>query len=440
MKNMRLIWLLNAIVIALFILASPAFTQVAVSDAMEARTETPDRPDRSDIVPLEASDDAPVMAPVEIMPERSMHDGGPPPTDPGEAMSVDSRDIYIYVTLLAPLGPDPPDTVEIIAKGCASGSERVEFKVDLAPTGYFGNFYNVYRDTVPMFFMSQVDTTTEHGNIIGRTQTRFFTDNFLDTLYLGYLGGSKGVCDTLVNLFYVFTTVDTTESAPDGYLESPRPSYCLAEYDQAVYAHPTYGTTNFWSIPNFDERFEVCSDLHDLGIRQVMEWDPVNQVPVLKGLYNVAFARWLTDGPLQVGHIYQVSGNYDAVMARPSEHEYFQTYKPGIIPTTDSVFTMVYSPTFGGRNIIMLPFKASIVEGITNRATLVTSIQESGALHGIEVYRIDAWDGSAFIWNTIALKITPTIWNANPSIRPGKPIRVWLRTDSGAVSFTWPIT
>lgn len=448
MKTMRKIWAIT-IAAALLICAMPLVAQVAVREMVEPRTETPGIPGRPDVTPLDSRPSAPVLTPVEATPVvRTLSDGGsfPVPPVPGEAMDTDSRDIYIYVTLLAPEGPEPPDTVEIISKNCTPGAQNVEFKADLGPTGYYGDYFNVYRDTIPLFFMSQLRTAPATRNLIGRTLIRFFTDDFTgttelpDTLWQHYPGMSKGVCDTLVNLFYVFTTVDTGASAPDGYSESYHPSWCLAEYDQPVYSHPTYGTTNYWSIPNFDDRFRVCSDLHAIGIRQVMEWDPISQVPVLRGIYSVPLARWLTNGPLYLGHVYQVSGNYTAIQARPTEYKYFQTYLPGYLSSTDSVFTMAYSLTYGGRNIIMLPFKASIVEGITNRATLVTSVQEAGVMSNIEMYRIDKWDGSAFIWTTIALKLSPTLWNANPTLKAGKVYRIWLRSaTTPSTTFTWPV-
>ncbi|GEM_PF-1891339 len=451
MKAMRKIWAITLVAIAL-LCAIPAIAQVAVREVMDTRTETPVTPSRPDVTPLDSRPSAPVVMPAEAAaPVRAFFDGGgdPVPPIPGSAMDTDSRDIYIYVTLLAPDGPPPPDfTGEngIISKNCTPGTQNVEFKADLGPVGYYGDYFNVYRDTIPLFFMSQLRTAPATRNLIGMTETRFFTDDFRgsptlpDTLWQHYPSMSKGVCDTLVNLFYVFTTVDTGSSAPDGYSESYYPSVCLAEYDQPIYAHPTYGTTNYWSIPNYDTRFDFCDDLYAIGIRQVMEWDANSQVPVAVGIYNTTLSRWLPNGALKVGHVYQVSGNYAAMVARDEDYTYFQTYLPGHVPSTDTTFVMEYSSLYGGRNIIMLPFKTSIVEGITNRASLVTSIEEAGSMDGIELYRIDKWDGAAFIWNTIALKITPTLWNANPVLKAGRVYRIWLRTSTvPEAEFTWPV-
>ncbi|MCK5832165.1 hypothetical protein KAH81_00685 [bacterium] len=446
MKTMRKFWGTIAIAIAILAFTGSAIAQTAVMETRETRTETSPIIDREDVTPLDSRPATPVMTPAETAPlMRTLSDGhGPAPIIPGEAMDVDSRDIYIYVTLLAPIGPDPPDTVKIISKNCTDGNEAVEFKTDLGPTGYYGDFFNVYRDTLPLFFMTQLDTTPANRNLIGRTVIRFFTDDFEgttelpDTLWQHYEGMSKGVCDTLINLFYAFTTVDTGASAPDGYSESSFPSWCMCEYDQSFYYHLTYGNTNFWSVPNADERFVNCSDLDPMGIRQIMEWDAVSQVPVVIA-YKHSLFGW-TDAPLMVGHVYEVSGDYAAIDARDDEYEYFQTYTPGIIPETDSVFTLAYSPIYGGRNIIMLPFKASIVEGITDRVTLEVSIEEAGSAHGIELKRIDVWNGSSFVWTQIAYEHSLFGWSENPHLRPGKVYYIYLETTSGTVSFTWPIT
>ena len=272
MKTTRKIWVVTAIAIALF-LAGSVLAQVADREIGAVRSGSSTMPDREDLTPLDSRVASPAVTPAATAPVMRTLSGGHDlaPMIPGEAMDIDSRDIYIYVTLLAPVGPDPPDTVKIISKNCgtASGGQSVEFKTDLGPTGYYGDFFNVYRDTVPLFYMSQLDTTPENRNLIGRTVIRFFTDDFTgtaelpDTLWQHYWSSSKGVCDTLVNLFYTFTTVDTGASAPGGFAESSYPSWCLCEYDQPIYAHPTLGTRNWLSIPNVDDNYQMCSDLAD---------------------------------------------------------------------------------------------------------------------------------------------------------------------------------
>ena len=449
MKTTRKIWVVTAIAIALF-LAGSVLAQVADREVGAIRSGTSIAPDPGDLTPLDSRVAPPAVTPAATAPVMRTLSGGHDlaPMIPGETMDIDSRDIYIYVTLLAPVGPDPPDTVKIISKNCGAGTppsgQNVEFKTDLGPTGYYGDFFNVYRDTVPLFYMSQLDTTPANRNLIGRTVIRFFTDDFTgtaelpDTLWQHYWGSSKGVCDTLVNLFYTFTTVDTGASAPGGFAESAYPSWCLCEYDQPIYAHATYGTRNFWSIPNFDDRFTMCSDLEDIGVRLIMEWNSNSQVFVPIGDYHPIFG-W-TDGPLKVGHVYLVSGDYAAMDTRAPEYEYFQTYTPGIIPQTDSTFTLAYDPTYGGRNVIMLPFKASIIEGITDRISLEASIEEAGIVYSIALKRIDIWDGTAFIWNSIADEHPIFGWSGNPHLSPGKVYRIWLESTSGTVTFAWPVT
>jgi hypothetical protein len=443
MKTTRKFLGISSIFIFLFAFAGFAVAQVEIVDVREVRTEAPAVLEHGDVAPLDSRSDLPILTPLEAAPVMRTFSGGhePAPVIPGEAMDIDSRDIYIYVTLLAPEGPDPPDTIKIISENCNTDDEQIEFKTDLGPTGYYGDFFNVYRDTLPLFFLTQLDTTDDNRNLIGRTVIRFFTDDFTgtaelpDTLWRHYWNSSKGVCDTLVNLFYTFTTVDTGASAPDGFAESRFPSQCVCEYDQPIYAHATLGTRNWLSIPNYDENYEMCSDLEGLGVRKVMEWDPVTQIPLTVGDYLFPLG-WVANNPLKIGHVYQVLGDYSTM----SDSSTFQTYTPGIIPALDTVYTLAYDPTLGGRNVIILPFRASIVENITDRASLETSVEDIGSAWSVALMKIDVWDGSAFIWNTISEYNIPfAMWTTNPHLRPGNVYRIWI-TGTGTVSFSWPIS
>jgi len=444
MKTTRKFLGISSIFIFLFAFAGFAVAQVEIVDVREVRTEAPAVLEHGDVAPLDSRSDLPILTPLEAAPVMRTFSGGhePAPVIPGEAMDIDSRDIYIYVTLLAPEGPDPPDTIKIISENCNTDEEYIEFKTDLGPTGYYGDFFNVYRDTLPLFFLTQLDTTDDNRNLIGRTVIRFFTDDFTgtaelpDTLWRHYWNSSKGVCDTLVNLFYTFTTVDTGASALDGFAESRFPSQCVCEYDQPIYTHATLGTQNWLSIPNYDENYELCSDLDGLGITQIKEWKSATQTSSLIGSYHPLFG-WTLNNPLLIGHVYLVSGDYSDM----SGDSTFQTYTPGTIPVSDSVYTLAFHPILGGRNVIMLPFRASIVENITDRASLETSIEDVGSVHSVSMTRIDIWNGSTFTWSMIANDHPVFGWSANPHLRPGSVYRITISSSLGStVSFEWPIS
>jgi len=329
---------------------------------------------------------------------------------------------------------DPPDTLTIDSVDATAGSERVFLRADRAAWMDCGDYHNVYRDTLPLFFMFHLDTTHDNHNKIGITDTRYFNDDFSDTLWPHYWESSKGVEDTLVNLFYVFTSVDTGSSASDGFTETCFPSQCVCEFDQPLYTHSVYGSRNWISIPNVDSRYRYASDLDSLGITQVKEWNVQYQVPVLVGASLPGFG-WVLDGPLKIGHVYSVFGTHGVTPP------IFSTNTPGWIPQCDSVFSLCYNPILGGRNIIMLPFRASIIENIHDRAMLETSIEDVGAVFAARLLRIDRWNGSAFIWEPIAEYIPfLDLWTANPHLRAGMPYRIWIDGTSGGFCFTWPIT
>ena len=328
---------------------------------------------------------------------------------------------------------DPPDTLKIDSVDVTPGAERVFLSTDLDPWMMCFDYFNVYRDTVPLFYMSQLDTTPDNHNKIGTTDTRYFNDDFSDMLWPHYLDSSKGVGDTLVNLFYVFTSVDTGPSAPGGYEESCYPSPCVCEFDQPLYTHSVLGVQNWISIPNVDYRYQNASDLESLGINQVMEWNSEYQAPELVGAMLPGFG-WVLDGPLKVGHVYNVFGTHGVTP------NVFSTNTPGWIPQCDTVFDLCYNPTLGGRNIIMIPFRTSIIEGLIDRATLKVSIEEAGFAYGVRLLRIDRWNGTAFIWEPIA-DYNPILheWSANPHLRSGVPYRIWIDSTSGTACFSWPI-
>jgi len=436
MKKSRIFWAIAIAAFMILTLAGSLFAQASRRSDDGVTTTTTIERETADPTTSRSEPDIPVSG--IVAPARTASDGpgGPLPDSPGEIMEPASRDIYIYVTLLAPPGPPPPDSVIIISKDCTVHDEDIQFKASKLPEFYGGDFYNVYRDTIALLNISQLenDTTAAVYNILPQRAQRYYTDAFTDTLWTHYWSSSKGVCDTLVNLFYVYTTVDTGAAAPGGYSESPYPSWCLCEYDQPLYTDPVLGTQNWISIPNIDDRRMMGSDLDSLGVTQVSEWDPTAQVLSTVAAYNPLFG-WAVDGPLMINHVYAVFGTDGETP------DIYQSYKPGIVATNDTSNNICYNPILGGRNIVMLPFHQSFIDDIHDRATLEASIEDIGGTYSAKLTRIDIWDGLSFSWNPIALENPLFGWTANPHLRPGMPYRIWMSNDAAtAFNYDWPPT
>jgi len=361
-----------------------------------------------------------------VAPSRTFDGGGTPPGDPGHVMDTESADIYIYVTLMAPEGPDPPDSVVITEEDCTPDAEYVRFKASAAPFSYGGDYYHIYRDTVALFYMAMIDSS----NLLpDHTASLYFTDYFTDTYWPTYIASSKGVCDTLVNLFYVFTTVDTGATAPGGFSESPYPSWCMCEYDQGMKRNATFGSTNFISIPCYDDDYEVASDLDGFNVTDVQEWNPVTQNWSTVG-YKHPILGWLTNNALMVSHVYKALGTTMPLEAL------FSTYEPGLVPENDTIYT-IQSTSFGDRNIIMLPFKNCYIDGITNCSTLETSLLGVAGPLMTKMYQVDKWNTATMSWQTIGTKHAILGWLTNPHLRPGMPYRIWIDATG---PFDWPMS
>ncbi len=366
-----------------------------------------------------------------IAPARAF-DGGGFPDEPGHAMDTESQDIYIFVTLQTPPGPDPPDSVVITSENCTSPTEDVKFKMGATPDYYGGDYYHAYRDTVALFYITQClgDTLAPNYNLLREnTVSRYYTDNFVDTLWTHYWNSSKGVCDTLVNLFYVFTTVDTGMTAPGGFAESPYPSWCVCEYDQPMYEHPSLGKKNVVSIPNIHNDYALCSNFEGMGAIKVDEWDPFVQQWVQRG-FKMMPGLWIPDGSILVSHIYQI--HFD--VTPPSM---FTTFEPGIVPSTDTTYTIDFVAARGGRNVIMLPFLVSHIMGIHDCSDLESSIEDAGSAVGADMYKVEFWDAALQSWVQIGYEMMPGLWVPDGHLRPGMPYRIFVRDASA--SFTWPM-
>ncbi|HDR90972.1 MAG TPA: hypothetical protein ENN75_01860, partial [candidate division Zixibacteria bacterium] len=250
MRSKLAIWTMPIAILALLALSFTVFGQATALTETERERQPVRELERRDETPLKSRDATPAIPPAEAIMERVLDGGSPPPIDPGHVMDTESEDIYIYVTLMAPIGPPPPDSVVITQITCTPGSEEVRFKANAAPFFYGADWYHIYRDTVCLFYRTQLDSSNLLPN---RTTSIYFTDNFSDTLFAHYWSSSKGVCDTLVNLFYVFTSVDSGPTAPGGYAESSFPSWPLCEYDQGIKSNPVTGSYNVVSIPCYDD-------------------------------------------------------------------------------------------------------------------------------------------------------------------------------------------
>ncbi len=333
---------------------------------------------------------------------------------------IDTAEVTQYFGILSPPGFPPPESLVIDSINAILGYEQVFLSTTEEPWELCLDYYHLYRDTIALFFASQLDS----NNLLpDRFYTTTLVDSFSDTLWEDYWMSSKGVGDTLVNLFYVATGVDT---GMGGYGESSSPGWCVCEYDQGMKVNPVLGSFNLLSIPCYDERYTTASDLSEFAVSTVQEWNPVTQTWSLHGK-ELLPGVWSPDEPLQVSHVYRVSGTD----MEPTQ--LFSTFKPGIVPNNDSTYILYSNSIMGDRNIIMLPFKTSLLDGISNCSTLDASISGVGAT----IYQVDRWNNATQTWEIIGTEAFPDTWIVDGRLRPGLPYRIWVDTDSPV---TWPIS
>ena len=285
------------------------------------------------------------------------------------ASEIDTVVIRQDLSFFSMWAPSSPDSVTIDSICSTPGNEKISFWINSVATFYGGDYYAVHRDTTALFCKPHMspDNLLPHP-----TPGLSFMDDFTDTLWNHYYGSSKGLDDASVNLFYTFTTVDTGASAPDGFAESPYSNVSLCEFDQAMEAYNVAGSVNLISIPCYDERYNVASDLEELGISSVQEWNTSAQTWRIIGSWHPSFG-WISDNPLQVSHVYRVSGS------NMSAFSLFTTRKPGIIPEIDTTYILCSNPIQGNRNIIMLPFKVCVIDNIHTCSDLAASVEAAGA-------------------------------------------------------------
>lgn len=332
---------------------------------------------------------------------------------------IDSTDIRKAMTFSWGGGYLPPASLVVDSISVTAGSEEVFFSTMEGPWELCLDYYQLYRDTVALFYPTQLDS---NNMLPDHFYSTTLVDSFSDTLWPHYWGSSKGIGDTLVNLFYVGTGIDT---GTGGYGESSSPSWCLCEYDQSLKADPVHGSFNLISIPCYDERYTTSSDLSEFGICLVQEWNPITQTWSLHG-HELLPGIWSPDMPLQVSHVYRVSGN------DMEPFQLFSTFKPGIVASSDTSYTLYSSSIVGDRNIIMLPFNTCYIDGINSCSTLDASIVGLGG----DIYRVERWNNTTQTWSVVGFEIVPGIWGWDDHLRPGLPYRIWVDTDS---PINWPI-
>ncbi|HDR91340.1 MAG TPA: hypothetical protein ENN75_03720 [candidate division Zixibacteria bacterium] len=296
------------------------------------------------------------------------------------------------------------------------GEEKIFLNTGAEPWELDADFFNVYRDTAPIFYWTQIDSDKLLPN---RAFTADYTDDFDDPFWPDYVGSSKGIGDTLVNLFYVVSAVDSLEP-------SFRLSNCAGEYDQGMKSSSTAGSVNFISIPTYDERWTNASDLSEFGVSTVQEWHAVTQTWLTVGV-EVVSGVWSPDDPLQLSHVYRVSG-----ADIPSE-TIFTTSTPGIVPSTDTTYSLHSDNVFGNQNVIMLPFQTAYIDGIDDCASLEASIVATGA---DEILSVERWNSATKTWELVGSKLPVGVWSPNGELRPGLPYRIRLESTSPV---NWPL-
>jgi len=339
----------------------------------------------------------------------------------GEEM--DTAQLLKKICLIGCCGPPAPESLIIDSITTTTGSEQISFKASAAPFYYGGDWYHVYRDTTALFYSTQLDSSKL---LPERLYSTAYVDSFSDTLWEDYWMSSKGIEDTLVNLFYVCTSVDSGPTFPGGFVESYDLSWCVCEYDQSLKSHPIIGSVNLISIPCYDERYTTASDLSEFGISSVQEWNPITQAWSLRGS-NILPGVWSPDEPLQVSHVYRVSG------ADMDSFQLFSTFKPGIIPQNDTSYVLYSNGIRGGRNIIMLPFKVAYIDNIIYCSDLENSLVAAGAY---ELYRVERWNNTTQTWSVVGEKLFMG-WISDGRLRPGMPYRISIDVP---VPIYWPVS
>jgi len=325
----------------------------------------------------------------------------PPPT-PLHPLSA-SQTIYIYVQLRQPPWLPPPP---IMNSEHSCSPALIQIKIDTLITG--AEKYNVYRDTLPMFYNTHYDST---NNLIGSTASRYFDDYFTDPLW--YDIGSKGVCDPAVNYFYIATALDSTAG---GWTESQRPSPCSGEFDFRLYEG--WNWISYALDINVRDGAVFASRIP--GATRLETWDNESQFWSIVARWTIfpPPAHWVSEDSVDVLYPYRV---YIPTL----EDTIFTMAIPGRVPVEDPHFTLKR-----GNNLISLPYRQQ-------RLSLITTGEDLGEdIGNPPADRITTWDAENQMLRIVARWILfppPAHW-VNGSgewarVRPGYPYMVHCTAD-----------
>ncbi len=328
----------------------------------------------------------------------------PLPPTPLHPLSA-SQTIYIYVILTQPEWLPPPPH-RISEHSCEP--PLMEIKLDSLITG--AERYNIYRDTLPMFYREHYDST---HNLIGHTTTRYFDDFFSDPLW--YLIGSRGVCDPAINYYYIVTSLDSLGGGV--WTESQRPSNCAGEFDFRLYEGIN------WISYALDIGVSDAGVFADRipGAKRLDTWDNTAQV------WRI-IARWSVFPPPGQWDSYDtVAVSYPYRVFIPSlEDTIFTLAIPGLVPVEDPHFWLKR-----GYNFVTLPFRQQRSSGIVTGADLGADIGRPPA------DRIVTWDAENKVLRIVArwsVFPPPGGWESGPGhwgehVRPGYPYMVYCTED-----------
>ena len=385
--------------------------------------------------------------------------GGGSPDEPFEIMADTTADIYIYVTLRAPIGP-PADSFWIELTDCTPGAEFIRFKSTNPPGGVTGDFYIMYRAPWGLFDWSEIW-------MFGRSDTCLLTDAiddpflFSDRGQYRWTGGQtvfdyfyddsswicdgpivKGTCDPDRNWFYTIVGVDTNETTGDLNF-SPTPADPVGEFDQWI-GNLSTGKINILSyavenrdIADHGDTAKYFGQLID-SCASVWKWDAPNQVWVQIAIDLGFPVGWISAGTVKLGQCYLVE--LKEIGVTPAD-TFMMSLKDGdgYLPR-DTCFYLTKILTLNeGFNYFAMPYQEyNILLSTSGSFPLEAKyvgedIQNSDP--GIQPVSLWKWDPFNQVYIQYAINIG--IWINPPGkyTYPGEPYMVIIQGDGGY----WPV-
>ncbi len=436
---------------------------------------------------ISASFAAPVApdATVPVSPVMTADGGGELP--PSDILADTTANIFIYVTLRQPAGPEASPIV-IEAVNCVLGSEYVQIKADISMATRPPEdcqYYLVYRAQWAPFTWTDLALLEDLGRrdslwLIdpierwttmvdvyrykwhrddGPAKTRdYFGDTVWNKAAVWTTGHNvKGVCDPAANWFYTTVAADSTPTLA----LSPEPSHPVGEFDQWVKVG-----TNIVSYPV--ELQDVTTGkamgelLDPLKIRNLYEWNADGQnwsefakksrrpLPPFDSL-------WTGDTyTMIVGKVFRA----DKKTGTAAESlQIWTTAVPGLVPddadlpthTLTKKFTPTEMPT--GLNFVMIPYREYNAMMYSEAAAstahfpllfkdILKYLPESCAGHGTvpadpsgKIYVFDNKSKNQLIKASWSRNPITLVWSTagNDPIYPGAPVIIEVRA-----TCTWP--